>query len=1075
MSFFSFLLRLSVIVFALLPVRSFAVAELVSLLSRTQLIVPNVQLAPQSEQWLERHAQIKVGIWSPAHPPFVVDADPLTFEGLSADYLAVIGQALGKNLELIKFKDKPRAIAALRSGEVDILPWFRPLPGEDNDILLSTPYQQDYAVLVHHPSLLLNNNDELENKTLIYSGDPQLKTILETAWPKAKVNEVPNNFIAIGAVAHNENMVMWGNDITAKEINRRLYDNSLGIVPGRVNANQNLAFAVLKKNAPLIEAINLILNSLPLQTRNLIAQTWQLDDDAGSHNEKLNLDAKQQAWLKNHPTVSVLIVNSHIPLTFKEQNGKTSGMTIALLDKISQRSGLKFTYQNFTNLAQMRAQLIKQPDALIAVADASARQSRDISYSRPYLISNWVLVTRNNMSTVSSLADMAGKNIAVFTGSYYLDELREQYPQVNFEETDFSVETVFSFWTHNLDAAIIPQNAASFFMKTFFADHFRIASTLTLPPLRLSMATGIDNSTLLSIINKVLIDIPPQSIDAQLSSWQMNHALARYNLWSQYRDYLLVGSLAIMSLLALFLWRNAFLKRNLLKLEKMQAELELARARAEKANKSKSTFLAQMSHEIRTPLNALIGLLELENRGDSTPALRANNIAVAYDSAKSLLLLVGDILDLAKIESGTLSVKKVPVSLPEVISTVCTLFRYAAAEKNLTLTTSLELRDSTIIFDPVMLKQIASNLLSNAIKFTSQGEIEVALYQAKDLTDCRAHYVLEVCDSGAGLTEEQQSAIFEPFVQVDEQLATHNGTGLGLSICRQLAQLLGGKLSVESEPGEGSTFLFSFSAQVCKAIPPLATPHESRVNSESRNILIVDDHAPNRLLLMQQLEFGGHRVVAVENGEQALTTWTSSSTPFDVVITDCNMPKITGFELIKRLRTLERQAGSRPISMFGLTAMAEQEITVRAEEAGMTECLFKPVELNQLLTKIAQAFQQEGHKTSAWHPVVLTLNKLAHANPAAFRDLIETVISQNKADIHALQQSVKRLDFDNVKYTAHNMLGGAKLINAIELEQISEEIERVAETRNIQSLLILVEKCREVSEALEKHLTHELR
>lgn len=1075
MSFYTVWLRLFILMAVCISPGAFAAGEPASLHPRTVLNISPVSLSQKSSQWLAHHPEIKVGVWAPAHPPFVIDADMLVLEGLSADYLAVVGQALGKNIALTKYKNRGEAIAALKSGEVDLVPWYYPLPGEKNDILLSVPYQPNYSVLVHQPSISLNSKDKLENKTLVYSGGPGLRNMLEEAWPKAKIREEQNDTLAMAAVTHDENVVMWSNDITARDINRRVYDNQLELVPSRVNINQSMSFAAVTDNAPLIEAINVTLNSLPLQTRNLIAQTWQLDYDAGANQAKLNLDAIQLDWLKSHPVIPVLIVNTHIPLTFKDQSGKTSGMTIALLDKVTQRTGLNFTYEYFINLAQMRAHLLKQPDSLIAVADSSARQSPEIVYSRPYLISNWVLVTRNNFPDVHSLADMAGKSIAVFTGSYYLDELRAQYPQVHFEETDFSVETIFSMWTHSLDAAIIPQNAASFFMKTSFADHFRVAATLNLPPLRLSMATGASNSTLISIINKVLIDIPPQSIDTQLSGWQMNHALVRYNLWSRYRDYLLVGGVIIISILLLIFWRNRLLKRNLSQLEKMQAELEDARTRAEKANESKSTFLAQMSHEIRTPMNALIGLLELENRGRSTPQQRQNNIAVAYESSKSLMTLVGDILDLAKIESGTLSVHQVPVSLPETINTVCTLFRYAAAEKNLLLTTSLDLVNDIIIFDPVMFKQIASNLLSNAIKFTAEGQIEVALYQAEALPDGRASYVLEVCDSGVGLNETQQRAIFEPFVQVDEQQAAHSGTGLGLSICLQLAERLGGKISVESEPGEGSTFMFSFSAEICEAVQEDSAPLESLTESNPKYILVVDDHAPNRLLLTQQLEFAGHRPIAVEDGEQALNAWLSSASPFDVVITDCNMPKITGFELVKRLRALEQQAGRTPIPMFGLTAMAEHEMTLRAQEVGMTECLFKPVEMEQLLMKIAQACLKEGEDVGAYRPVVLTLNKLSNANPAAFRDLIETVIAQNRSDIQALQQQAQQADFENVKYTAHNILGGARLIDANALEKISAEIEIAAETGDTEAILPLIEKCREIIDELEKHLTNELK
>ncbi|MBN1084188.1 hypothetical protein JNO12_02910 [Erwinia aphidicola] len=155
--------------------------------------------------------------------------------------------------------------------------------------------------------------------------------------------------------------------------------------------------------------------------------------------------------------------------------------------------------------------------------------------------------------------------------------------------------------------------------------------------------------------------------------------------------------------------------------QNLRRRLQIAKSRVDKISESKSMFLSQMSHEIRTPMNALIGLLELENQGRSSPQQRKNNIAVAYESARSLLMLLGDILDMAKIESGTFKVRSIPLSLTETLNSISTLFRYSADEKDITLVTRVEVRDDRILFDPVMLKQIISNLLSNAIKFTAEG------------------------------------------------------------------------------------------------------------------------------------------------------------------------------------------------------------------------------------------------------------------------------------------------------------------------------------------------------------------
>jgi two-component system sensor histidine kinase EvgS len=652
---------------------------------------------------------------------------------------------------------------------------------------------------------------------------------------------------------------------------------------------------------------------------------------------------------------------------------------------------------------------------------------------------------------------MTGKKVAVYTGSYYLPELRERYPQVEFEEHDFSLETAFSLWTRHLDGAIVPQNGANYFQKTYLASQFKIAASLSLPPLRIAMATNAHNQILLSIINKALIDIPPQSIDTQLSSWQMRHAQERFDLWGRYGNALLIAAIITILVVGVIFWRNRFLKRNVAELERLQAALQEAKRLAEKASESKSTFLSQMSHEIRTPMNALTGLLELEYLGKSSPVQRQNNIAVAYESSKSLMMLVGDILDMAKIESGTMTVRRVAVSLPETLNSIATLFRSAAEDKQVTLTTSLEIKQATIMFDPIMLRQIMSNLLSNAIKFTpAGGQVEVALYQGQGTQSGLAEYALEVGDSGPGLTDEQQSAIFEPFVQTESGVE-HKGTGLGLSICRQLAELLGGKLTVDSVPDEGATFIFRFSAPVATVVETECVVDVSEPLTEGKKILVVDDHAPNRLLLSQQLESAGHHCVVVESGDQALSVWRDAVPVFDMVITDCNMPRMSGFELTRRFRELERELGIPAMPIFGLTAMAEEAVARKAKESGMTDCLFKPVDLNRLLARIADSEEPTGDLPE--RRIILSLEKMANAQPGAFQDLLLTVIEQNQQDIAALQQAVELGDLTMIRDAAHSILNSARMIDADALTQASRRLETACEEQDMVAVLSLAECC----------------
>lgn len=825
------------------------------------------------------------------------------------------------------------------------------------------------------------------------------------------------------------------------------------------------SFAALKVNKALIASINSLLKQLPLHTKSTIASTWGVEEDDGTNNLFMTITHAQRQWARQHPLLSVLVVNTHVPLTFLDEDNEESGFSVALLQKLAERIGIRLKFQHFTDVPAMRAHLRNNPDSLIAVSDASAPADPGMIYSTPYVISGWVLIIPSDSET-TSLAESAGKRIAVFKGSYILDILRKRYPQVEFVEEQFSLEMAFSLWRHSLDGAIIPRVYANYFQQTNLGNHFKTASPLVLPPLRIAMASSTQNQPLIEIINNVLADYSPQTLDSQLSGWQMRHAHELINNWVRYRDLLVMGLLIVALLLSTIVWRNRFLKRSLIKEQRLQAELREAQQLAESANRSKSTFLSQMSHEIRTPMNALTGLLELEYLGRSSPQQSKSNITVAYESARSLMLLVGDILDMAKIESGTLQVKLSVVSLPDTLNNCMTLFRAAAEEKNISLTAEFSLQQADVQFDSVMLRQIISNLLSNAIKFTPEhGQIELALYQGDTDSEGIAQYALEVCDSGIGLTPEQQNTIFDPFIQVDEAQGDLRGTGLGLSICCQLSELLGGTLTVESVPGEGATFIFRFGAQPAAERSQTA-PQTIEPATISRFILVIDDHAPNRLLLSQQLEFAGHRCVAVENAQQGLIAWAETPEAFDLIITDCNMPGMSGFAFARRLREVEAASVTAPTTLVGFTAMAEQGVREQALAAGMTDCMFKPLDLRQLLARIEVNDTQSDSDVEK-RVILTSLNKLAQSDANVFQSLMQTVIEQNRYDLKQLQAAIQAEDFSEIGAIAHSIVNTAKMIDANTLEDISRDIEQAAAVKKSTRMSDLFMACEASCNALE--------
>ena len=490
-------------------------------------------------------------------------------------------------------------------------------------------------------------------------------------------------------------------------------------------------------------------------------------------------------------------------------------------------------------------------------------------------------------------------------------------------------------------------------------------------------------------------------------------------------------------------------------LAQAQREAQLARDAAEGANQTKSMFLANMSHEIRTPMTAIVGYADLLLDPTQSDSDRLNWVQTIRRNGEHLLTVINDILDISKIESGRLTLEMIPCSPAQIVGEVASLMRVKAVERGIDFRIAFDSPiPKTIRSDPTRLRQVLLNLAGNAVKFTERGGVRIVTrFDPFDAAspDSGGTLRFEVHDSGVGMSPQQQAKLFESFTQADASTTRRfGGTGLGLAISKRLSEMLGGTISVNSEPGKGSTFVVSVQTGSLLGVPMISEPTEAffappqaqqshlQIKLDGR-ILLAEDGIDNQRLISLLLRKAGADVTIVENGQRALDAATeaaASGRPFQLIFMDMQMPELDGYGAASKLRSRGCE-----VPIVALTAHAMSSDREKCLAAGCNEYLTKPINRELLLSTAAKFLAADGNAERQGGSIRSTM-----LDDPDMREIIEQFVESLPQQVERMMELLRAQDLIQLRRAVHQLKGAG---GGYGFDQITE-LAAVAEKR-IQS------------------------